>query len=516
MKNLSSLKQNKSIGSFSLIVVSVLWLCSCGSSSTDEPANVGPSVDAGSSQTVNEASSVTLTGTASDSDGSITSYLWQQTAGTSVSLQNASSANATFTAPNVDADETLTFSLSVTDNDGASASDSVSIIVSNVNSGNSAPIANAGTDQTVLINTVVSLTAALSNDADNDALEYSWAFTQIPTGSNASLSSTAASEPTFNADVVGTYIIQLVVDDGIDSSEIDSVEVNVIEQLAGSTDGVFCDYDYNEFNDSASVQLTSSATWSCANGSRSLVANGVPDHAVGTFPNSGNPNTISAQSVSEDYTLSPVETNTATTLGGPRGSTGYVLNGVKIDASTAGSCDNSGSDCSLIDNSGSWSIEALGQSHFDFGTDDNNAHVQPTGAYHYHGMPEGFVSLQGGNSTTMTLIGWAADGFPIYARYGYSEANNASSTIVAMTGSYSLISTVPSTRPDTSVYALGTFAQDWEYVEGSGDLDECNGRYGVTPEFPNGIYHYYATDTYPYFQRCVKGEVDAGGGPPPF
>ena len=70
-------------------------------------------------------------------------------------------------------------------------------------------------------------------------------------------------------------------------------------------------------------------------------------------------------------------------------------------------------------------------------------------------------------------------------------------------------------RPSVDVYSLGTFAQDWEYVEGSGDLDECNGRFGVTPEFPDGIYHYYATDTYPYFQRCVTGDVgDVAGGPP--
>jgi len=54
---------------------------------------------------------------------------------------------------------------------------------------------------------------------------------------------------------------------------------------------------------------------------------------------------------------------------------------------------------------------------------------------------------------------------------------------------------------------LGTFKQDWEYVEGSGDLDECNGRVGVTPEFPEGIYHYFATDTYPYFQRCLMGAL---------
>ena len=64
---------------------------------------------------------------------------------------------------------------------------------------------------------------------------------------------------------------------------------------------------------------------------------------------------------------------------------------------------------------------------------------------------------------------------------------------------------------------MGTFTQDWEYVEGFGDLDECNGRVGVTPEFPNGIYHYYATDTYPFMTRCNKGEVTVGGGnrPPP-
>lgn len=309
------------------------------------------------------------------------------------------------------------------------------------------------------------------------------------------------------ADTIGTYSFQLVVDDGISSSNIDTLEVNVSAQVSGSTDGILCDYQYSEFNDSASVQLLSRSQWGCVNGNRELSANGVPDHPVGTFPNAGNPNTISALTVSAEYSLTPVQTTTVTTLGGPRGSTGYVLNGVKIDAGTAGSCDNSGANCSLIDHSGSWSIEALGQTNFDFGTDDNNAHVQPTGDYHYHGMPEGFVTSQGGNSSSITIIGWAADGFPIYARYGYSEANNSASSIVAMTGSYQLVTTVSTSRPDISVYAMGTFAQDWEYVANSGDLDECNGRYGVTPEFPDGIYHYYATDTYPYFQRCVKGEV---------
>jgi hypothetical protein len=277
--------------------------------------------------------------------------------------------------------------------------------------------------------------------------------------------------------------------------------------IEGSTFGVLCNYIDITPNSQESLSYTSTSKWTCSDNTRVLAANGIPDHDVGTFPNANNPNTITEQSVSASYPLEPTESVVVTELGGPRGVTGYVLNGVKIDADTAGSCDDSGNNCSLIGNNGNWSIEALGQTSFNFGTDDNNAHVQPSGAYHYHGMPEGFVAKQGGNSSTMTIIGWAADGFPIYARYGYSITDDASSELKSMTGSYQLVSNVSNSRPSTDTYSLGTFSQDWEYVEGSGDLDECNGRVGVTPEFPDGIYHYYATDSYPYFQRCVKGSV---------
>jgi hypothetical protein len=276
---------------------------------------------------------------------------------------------------------------------------------------------------------------------------------------------------------------------------------------AGSTDGILCDYSDTSYNSQASLTYTSISEWTCTDTTRELTANGIPDHEVGTFPNANNPNTIVEQTVSASYTLAPAETTSASELGGPRGVTGYVLNGVKIDAGTAGTCDDSGTSCSLAGNLGSWRIEALGQTSFDFGTDDNNAHVQPNGEYHYHGMPEGFIAKQGGNSSTMTLIAWAADGFPIYARYGYSTADDASSELTAMTGSYQLVSNVSANRPSTTNIPLGPFQQDWEYVEGSGDLDECNGRVGVTPEFPDGIYHYYATDTYPYLQRCVIGAL---------
>ncbi len=274
-----------------------------------------------------------------------------------------------------------------------------------------------------------------------------------------------------------------------------------------STAGVLCNYGSTLFNSSASVNATSTSAWSCTANTRVLAANGIPDHAVGGFPNANNPNTISAQTVAASYTLTPTQAAAATTLGGPRGAIGYVLNGVKIDPSTAGSCDNGGTRCSPIGNLGPWSIEALGQRAFNFGTDTNNAHVQPDGAYHYHGIPEGYLALRGGGPSTMTLIAWAADGFPIYARYGYSVADDANSALKRVISSYRLKAVPEATRPPVSAYPMGTFQQDYEYVAGLGDLDECNGRIGVTPEFPNGIYHYYGTDSYPFLQRCVRGTV---------
>ncbi len=107
----------------------------------------------------------------------------------------------------------------------------------------------------------------------------------------------------------------------------------------------------------------------------------------------------------------------------------------------------------------------------------------------------------------MTLVGWAADGFPVYARYGYSVATDATSALKVIKSSYRIKSVPDAKRPAISLLPMGTFTQDFEYLAGLGDLDECNGRSGVTPEFPKGIYHYYATESYPYLQRCVKGQI---------
>ena len=150
----------------------------------------------------------------------------------------------------------------------------------------------------------------------------------------------------------------------------------------------------------------------------------------------------------------------------------------------------------------------------------NHAHVQPNGEYHYHGMPELLIDFLGDNNG-MTIVGWASDGFPVYARYGYLNANDSSSEVIALKSSYRLKSIPDNNRPSklTSIIgpggennlniniSMGAFTQDYEFVDGLGDLDKCNGRFGVTPEFPDGIYYYVVTDNFPFFTRCLKGDI---------
>ena len=280
---------------------------------------------------------------------------------------------------------------------------------------------------------------------------------------------------------------------------------------SSSTAGVGCTLTYSALNSSPKINATSSYTWTCSATVRALSGTGIPDHSV-TGGNFATP--VSTQRIAVNFTMAPAFTGAVTQAQ----IVGYALNSVKLDPGTAGTCTSNatstrpGDGCVAIAGQDPWRIEALGGA-FTFGTDEHNAHVQPDGAYHYHGMPEGVVTRQN-KGTAMTLVGWSVDGFPIYARFGYTVATNAASPIMIMRGSWQKKATPDTGRPSVTVFPMGTFQQDYTYVAGSGDLDECNGRTGVTPEFPNGIYHYYITDTYPFIQRCIKGMRPAGGGPP--
>ncbi|MEI6535041.1 MAG: YHYH protein, partial [Verrucomicrobiaceae bacterium] len=119
------------------------------------------------------------------------------------------------------------------------------------------------------------------------------------------------------------------------------------------------------------------------------------------------------------------------------------------------------------------------------------------------------------NKPKMILIGWAADGFPIYAGWDHADPKNLNSEVREMHASYKI---KQGTRPGGPGGAYdGTFTEDFEYIAGSGDLDECGGRFGVTPENPEGIYHYLLTDDYPFIPRLYKGVPDPSfrRGPPP-
>ena len=294
-----------------------------------------------------------------------------------------------------------------------------------------------------------------------------------------------------------------------------------------STVGVLDNINEEIYNDDESVNAYSIYSWTSDDLNRILSGNGIPNHEVGTFPNADNPNTISEQNVNATFTLCPtLVSETGEPAGGPAGAIAYAINSVKFDPATAGRCNDEG-ECSLAQGQGNWNIEALGHETFDFGDDMNHAHVQPTGEYHYHGMPELLIDFLGDNQG-MTLVGWASDGFPVYARYGYADPNDSTSELVSLQPSWKLKETPDEGRPSTltlliggpgqgntnpnAPIPMGAFTQDFEYEEGYGDLDECNGRVGVTPEFPEGIYYYVVTDAFPYFTRCLKGDFDNAGG----
>lgn len=90
------------------------------------------------------------------------------------------------------------------------------------------------------------------------------------------------------------------------------------------------------------------------------------------------------------------------------------------------------------------------------------------------------------------IIGWAYDGNPIYGAYGYSDPNNVNSTLKSLTPGYILNTGNIENRP--TGFVDGFFIDDYEFTN-SGDLDYYNGRYCITPEFPNGVYAYFATIT---------------------
>jgi len=240
-----------------------------------------------------------------------------------------------------------------------------------------------------------------------------------------------------------------------------------------------------------------------ADHARIIQSNGIPDHETGTFPNPRNPNQILPQRHEYRVPIKPEAAAAPTPL--RRAAFGVALNGVPFDPGTA----------EFWNGDRNWNYEAATGS-LDLGLDSSHAHVQPDGSYHYHAMPTGHIAKLGGDGQKPLLIGWAADGFPIYSAFGFSDPRDPNSPLKKLRSSYALKKGQreggPGGSPD------GTFTADFEFVHGSGDLDECNGRYETTPEFPNGTYAYHLTEEFPFIPRMWRGTPDTSfekKGPPP-
>lgn len=240
---------------------------------------------------------------------------------------------------------------------------------------------------------------------------------------------------------------------------------------------------------------------------RIIESDGIPDHATGQFPNPGCPIPIRPQRHHYEMALVPATAAAFTPIGWSE--VGVAITGVPFDP--AGPYWEG-------DASSGWRFEVMSTVARPYlGLDFQSSHVQPSGAYHYHGLPTALRDLAdaGRAAGSMTLVGFAADGFPMYAAYAHSTADDPEAPLALVRSSYRLKTGARGSGPGGQ--HDGTFVEDYEFVAGLGELDEANGRWGVTPEFPAGTYYYVVTDAFPFIPRMFRGTPDRSfvhGGDP--
>ncbi|WP_339719390.1 YHYH protein [uncultured Paraglaciecola sp.] len=393
---------------------------------------------------------------------------------------------------------------------------------------NTTPVANAGIDQNVTVNTTVTLDGSSSTDADGDTLTFTWVLTDLPTDSNASLQNQTDVEPSFTADLAGNYTLSLTVNDGTITSAADQVTIVASNNSIDITNVYFSSlqascteytgsYSSNVTDVLRNVDFKGDVEISQSGGTCVISSNDIPNHDFNdqgtSFANdvSEQNNTyIIASSPQVEAQVTPISLNLANAV---------FLNGATVDL-LAAACYDVGNEAlgnekigcgqDQIDNP--WRYDPMSSLNT-FGTDSHNAHAQPDGTYHYHGNPlamfEQDCDLQAAASP---VIGFAADGFPIYGSCFTDPISNS----VKKAESSFVLRNNGGVRVDVSGYTTpvagqgvvasnnydGQFIGDFEYVAGSGDLDECNGM------TVNGQYGYYVTDSYPWILACYKGQVN--------
>ncbi len=184
--------------------------------------NKAPTVDAGKDQTITSGETVTLNAIANDPDGTIVKYEWKEGSvvksnDPALTLENLSTGTHIFT-------------ITVTDDKGATADDTVVITVTAPVVTNQAPIADAGADANLVLgDRSIKLDASASYDPEGNSLTYQWEVIKKPAGSTINTTLSNEKDPYFNADKAGEYHIRLTVSDGSLFSTPDEVIVTVEE-----------------------------------------------------------------------------------------------------------------------------------------------------------------------------------------------------------------------------------------------------------------------------------------------
>ena len=238
----------------------------------------------------------------------------------------------------------------------------------------------------------------------------------------------------------------------------------------------------------------------------------------GNFPN--NPNTVDSQNGSFAFTIragTNTENPQATTLGAQ----GVALNGVVLFNPSAGPgplpgqtvFPAAGFNWNAVFNESAYGVDACG------------GHAEQNGEYHYHSGS--FLVNCWGNDLIQSneyysatqhkgnffrhpdghskIVGFCFDGYPIYGPFGYNSVEDRTGGTKKLKSSFRILTTPADGRQYSyQQYTAGSFVQDYEYVNGFGDLDEHNGRFCQTPEYPNGTYAYFLSldednlPVYPY------------------
>lgn len=203
--------------------------------------NTKPVANAGTPQSVTVGTNVTLNGIgSSDADSDPLTYAWvidSKPGSSTATLSGAATDNPTFTA-----DVAGNYVISLTVNDGTVNSDADTVTITATVPGNTPPVANAGSPQSVTTGTSVTLDGTGSSDADSDPLTYAWVMDSKPVGSTATLFGATTDNPSFTPDLVGSYIFSLTVNDGTQDSAPSTVTITVT--TAGNSDPIANDNNY--------------------------------------------------------------------------------------------------------------------------------------------------------------------------------------------------------------------------------------------------------------------------------